>query len=62
MHVQDQASIPELSNKAQKYEKISQQWCEIMDSLTYCISKEMFPIYTTVKDMSGSAKDMSGSV
>ena len=47
---QAQSSIPEFLNKAQKYERTSRRWCEITDSLTYCISKEMFPICTTEKD------------
>jgi len=47
---QAQASIPELFSKTQKYERTSRRWREITDSLTYCISKEMLPIYTTEKD------------
>jgi len=47
---QGQSSIPGLFNKAQKYERTSRQWCEITNSLTYCISKDILPIYTTEKD------------
>ena len=47
---QGQASIPELFNKAQKYDRTSRRWREITDSITYCISKDMLPIYTTEKD------------
>ena len=48
---QGQASIPELfNNAAQKYDRTSRRWREITDSITYCISKDMLPIYTTEKD------------
>ena len=46
----NQASIPELFTKAQKYEKTTRRWREITDSVTYCISKDMLPIYTTEKE------------
>ena len=44
-----QVSIPELFTKGQKYERTTRRWREITDSVTYCISKDMFPIYTTEK-------------
>ena len=47
---QSQASIPQLFNKAQKYDRASRRCHEITDSITYCISKDMLPIYTTEKD------------
>ena len=45
----NQASIPELFTKMQKYEKTTRQWRDITDSVTYRISKNMLPIYTTEK-------------
>ena len=47
---QGEASIPELFNKAQKYNRTSRRLHEITDSITYCISKDILPIYTTEKD------------
>ena len=44
-----QTSIPELFNKAQKYERTTRRWCEITDLVTYCISKDMLPFFTTEK-------------
>ena len=46
----NQSSIPELFTRAQKYEKSTKRWREITDSVTYCISKDMLPIYTTEKE------------
>ena len=44
-----QATLPELFTKAQKYERTT-RWREITDSVTYCISKNMLPIYTAEKE------------
>ena len=45
----NQASIPELFTKMQKYKKTTRRWRDITDLVTYCISKDMLPIYTTKK-------------
>ena len=44
-----QVSIPELFTKGPKYERSTRRWREITDLVTYCISKDMFPIYTMEK-------------
>ena len=45
-----QATLPELFTKTQKYERTTRRWREITDSITYCISKDMLPIYTVEKE------------
>ena len=45
-----QATLPELFTKTQKYERTTRRWREITDSMTYCISKDMLPIYTVEKE------------
>jgi len=45
-----QATLPELFTKAQKYERTTKRWREIADSVTYCIRKDMLPIYTAGKE------------
>ena len=45
----NQSSIPELFTKVQKYKKTTRRRQDITDSVTYCISKDMLPIYTTEK-------------
>ena len=46
----NQAYIPELFTRVQKYKKSTRRWQEITDSVTFCISKDVLPVYVVEKE------------
>uniref|UniRef100_A0A1X7V255 BED-type domain-containing protein n=1 Tax=Amphimedon queenslandica TaxID=400682 RepID=A0A1X7V255_AMPQE len=45
-----QPTIQEALTKSVKYQKHSRKWKELTDSITYCVRKDMLPIYTVEKN------------
>ncbi len=44
-----QLTISEALSRSQKYDRKSKRWQELTDSVTYCLAKDMMPIYSVEK-------------
>ena len=45
-----QMSLLSVLNPTQKYEQKSKKWQKLTDSVTYCLAKDMMPIYSVEKE------------
>ena len=45
-----QMSLLSVLKPTQKYEQKSKKWQELTDSVTYCLAKDMMPIYSAEKE------------
>ena len=45
-----QPSIPQSFARSEKYSHSSKRWTEVTDAVTYCISKDMMPIFSVEKE------------